>query len=89
MRKQIIRYVARYTLLYSERRSALPWDSIRDILIQAQCGIIENNLFLKGWKITLYHHRDSAYPYFIARHKYRGSLRIDYIDYQQELALIK
>ncbi|ENR8889187.1 hypothetical protein JAG44_000775 [Citrobacter koseri] len=89
LKKQLVRYTARYTLLLETSSIVSPWDQLRNILIAQQCAAIEIALAERGWKLHVAHDEKTGFPFYIAVNKYGRKKQIRYPEYQKEMARLR
>ncbi|AXC66978.1 DUF3421 domain-containing protein [Salmonella enterica] len=89
LKRDLVRFAARYTLLYLSDEYRFPWVQLRNVLIEQQCSEIKAALTERGWQILTGGDSESGFPLYVARSRHGNSVTIKYSDYQTEMARIK
>ncbi|EBI5644546.1 hypothetical protein FNI05_24130 [Salmonella enterica subsp. diarizonae] len=89
LKRDLVRFAARYTLLYLSGEYRSSWVTLRNVLTEQQCAEIQATLKERGWQILTSRDSESGFPLYVARSRYGRLITIRYPDYQAEMAGIK
>lgn len=84
LRKNLMRFAARYFFVIKNPEPRTAWDSLKLIMMEVQCCSMQVWFKQHGCNVHIEEAANSQFPNFIATHEEHGTIVIRRMDYYRE-----